>query len=89
MIKGYLAGVEGGDKDVLVCYDYGTLFDTDYHGGHVCVMDRVYMAKGTMRIIDTEYKVPKWREVNMSKIYKAMKVHGNVKSGGFWELVKV
>lgn len=86
--KNYLTAVEKEDKDVLVCFDYGILFDTDYHGGHVCVLDRVYMDKGKLRIIDTEYKSPKWREISIEKLFEAMKTHGNVKSGGFWELKK-
>ena len=85
----YLGGVEDSDKDVLVCFDYGTLYDTDYHSGHVCVLDRVYLERGKMRLIDTEYKSPKWREIEIDKMFKAMKTHGNLKSGGFWELKKI
>lgn len=86
--KEYLREVESRDKDVLVCFDYGTLYNTDYHGGHVCVLDRVYLSKGEFRLIDTEYKSPKWRVVKVDKLYSAMKIHGDVKSGGFWELIR-
>ncbi len=82
----YLAEVENNDKDVFVCYDWGTLFDKDYHGGHVCVLDKVYMDKGEVRIIDPEYTAPKWRMVGIDKLFEAMKYHGKGKSGGFWEL---
>ena len=75
-------------QDVLVCYDYGTLFDDDYHGGHVCVLDRVYMKKGETRIIDPGAKEPKWRTVRIQKLYEAMKYHGRKNMGGFWEVVK-
>lgn len=85
--KKYLSAVETNDTDVLICYDWGILFDKpDYQGGHVCVLDRVYLDKNEVRIIDPEYNVPKWRVVNIDKLYQAMKVHGKEKSGGFWEL---
>ncbi len=85
--KNYLSKVEANDDDVLVCYDWGKLFGKDdYQGGHVCVLDRVYLDKNEVRIIDPEYDVPKWRVVNIDKLYEAMKFHGKEKSGGFWEL---
>jgi len=84
--KKYLSKITSSDIDVLVCYDWGTLFHQDYHGGHVCVLDQVYLTKNKVRIIDPEYKSPKWREVTIDDLYEAMKYHGKDKSGGFWEL---
>jgi hypothetical protein len=87
--KSYLAGVEKEDHDVLACFDYGELHGTDYHHGHVCVVDRVYLKKGSVRLIDPERNVPKWRTVRIEKLFAAMKKHGKEKSGGFWELNRV
>ncbi len=82
----YLKKCSSTDADVLVCYDWGTLFDSDYHGGHVCVLDIVDISKGEVRIIDPEYKASKWKVVSINKLYEAMLFHGKEKSGGFWEI---
>lgn len=82
----YLESVQKDDLDVLTCFDYGVLHDTDYHGGHVCVVDKVFLDENKVRVIDTEYQSPKWRMVDISKLYEAMKEHGDDKSGGMWEL---
>ena len=88
--KKYLVEVEQNDSDVLVCYDWGKLFDKpDYQGGHVCVLDKVYLEKNDIRIIDPEYNAPKWRVVDIDKLFEAMKFHGSENSGGFWEIHKV
>jgi hypothetical protein len=88
--KNYLVEVEKNNNDVLVCYDWGKLFDKpEYQGGHVCVLDRVYVDKDEVRIIDPEYDAPKWRMVKIDKLFEAMKFHGQDKSAGFWELHKV
>ena len=55
----------------------------------MCVLDRVYPTKGEVRFIDPEDDVPKWRTVKISKLFKAMKVHGSDKMGGFWEIKKI
>ncbi len=82
----YLKEAKRKDKDILVCYDWGTLFNKTYHGGHVCVLDKIYLNKNEVRIIDPEYKAPKWRVVKINKLFQAMKYHGKDKSAGFWEL---
>lgn len=88
--ENYLMEVEKSDSDVLVCYDWGKLFDKpDYQGGHVCVLDRVYIDKGEVRIIDPEYNAPKWRVIKIDKLFESMKFHGRDNSAGFWELHKV
>ncbi|HOI97666.1 MAG TPA: hypothetical protein PLA19_04145 [Candidatus Pacearchaeota archaeon] len=83
--KDYLINLGKGDKDVLVCYDWGTLFGADAHNGHVCVLDNVFDGKNEVRIIDPEYKAPKWRVVKIKNLYDAMVFHGKDKSAGFWE----
>jgi len=88
-IKEYMLKAVKVQKDVLLCYQYGALFNTSYEGGHVCVLDRVYPAKGEVRFIDPADDEPKWRTVKVSKLFKAMKAHGPDKMGGFWEIKKV
>lgn len=85
----YVSELEKRAVDILVCYDWGTLFEKDVHGGHVCVLDTVDMRKLEVRIIDPEYDAPKWRIVPIDRLYEAMVFHGSKNSGGFWELEKV
>jgi hypothetical protein len=82
--KKYLKSIE--KLDVLACFDYGALYNTDYHHGHVCVVDKVYLNKHSVRLIDPEHNVPKWRTVTIRKLFESMKEHGTGKSAGFWEL---
>jgi hypothetical protein len=83
----YLYQAEEHDNDILICYDWGTLFDDEnYHNGHVCVLDKVFNKSKTLRFIDPDYYSPKWVTVSIEKLYEAMRYHGNEKSGGFWEL---
>ena len=77
------------DKDVLVCFNHGVLKREKAGGGHVCVLDRIYPAKGIVRLIDPSINQPKWRLVKISLLKKAMEVHGDDKSGGFWEFIKI
>lgn len=76
------------DKDMLVCFDHGVLINKQSEGGHVCVLDRVYPRKGIVRLIDPSVNQPKWREVKIANLIKAMRAHYG-KSGGFWEIVKI
>ena len=86
--KEYLRDIYNSNKDVLVCFDWPSLFDPQSEGrwGHVCVLDKVDLIKDEVRIIDPEYDAPKWRVVDIKDLYHAMKFHGKDKSGGFWEL---
>lgn len=88
-IKKYMQESVKANKDVLLCYQYGALFNTNHKGGHVCVLDRIYPKKGEVRFIDPECDVPKWRTVKISKLFKAMRAHGQDKMGGFWEIKKI
>jgi hypothetical protein len=74
--------------DYLICFDWKELFDEEYSGGHVCVLDKVDLERDILRIIDPEYESPKWREVTIEKMYKAMKAHGAKNSAGFWVFEK-
>ncbi len=75
-----------GDRDVLICFDWGSLYGRDHHGGHICVLDKVDLKKGEVRMIDPEPEASKWQTVKMASLYEAMKYHGHKNSGGFWEL---
>jgi hypothetical protein len=86
--KKYLSAIQKGGKDILACFDYGSLYNTDYHGGHVCVIDKIYLKKDEIRLIDPERNVPKWRLVNIETLFFSMKKHGKQRSGGFWELTR-
>lgn len=88
-VKKYLYKVVTEKQDVLVCYQYGALFNTGHDGGHVCVLDQVYPVKNEVRLIDPGEDVAKRRTITISKLYKAMKAHGADNMGGFWEIVKV
>ena len=77
------------DKDMIVCFDHGNLTGTGKQGGHVCLLDRVYLQKNEVRLIDPSSNWPKWRVVKISRLKKAMEFHGGNRNGGFWEFRKV
>ena len=87
--KKYLVSIERNDKDVAVCFNWSALYGQNYSGGHLSIIDKVNLRKGEVRLIDPEYKAPKWRIVKLEKLKKAMEVHGEDKSGGFWEFLKI
>ena len=84
----FLARNEHANADILVCYDYGTLFSTDLHIGHVNVFDSYNQGSGVVRLVDPEQRVPKYRQVKIEKLFSALIAHGNEKSGGFWEFAR-
>lgn len=84
-LRDYIADFVEKNKDMLVCFDHGTLNDNDKHAGHVCVVDRIYPKKNLVRIIDPSVNQPKWRMVKISKLKKAMELHP-ANGGSFWEL---
>ncbi len=88
--RDYLSRLEQSDKDTLVCFDWPSLFDTKRkeQWGHVCVLDRVFIKQNKIGIIDPDPDAPKWREIPIPDLYKAMVFHGKEKSGGFWEIIK-
>lgn len=85
----YLHNRTKAGKDTIICYDYGTLFNTGRSNGHVCVLDKVNKNKGEVRFIDPESNVPKWRTVKISKLYRAMKKHGKENMAGCWEIARI
>lgn len=77
------------NKDSMVLFDRGVLEGINKHNGHMCVLDRVYLSKGIVRLIDPSQNIPKWRMVKINRLKKAMEFHGDDKLGGFWEFVKI
>jgi hypothetical protein len=85
--KDYLAKLERSSLDILICFDWGQLFnEPEYQGGHVCVLDKVYLDKHEIRIIDPDYNSPKWQIIRIDTLYKSMQFHGVDNSAGFWEV---
>ena len=84
----YLSQATAGKKDILVCYDWPSLFDPKEkdHWGHVCVLDKIYLKEDKIRIIDPDWEAPKWRKVTIPVLYKSMVIHGSKNSADFWEL---
>lgn len=88
-VRSYLKDAELHNRDVMVCFRYGTLHDTDSTNGHANVFDRYLPRTDEVRLIDPAVTVPKWRIVPLEKLFEAMKEHGADKSGGFWELERI
>jgi len=76
------------DEDILTCFHNGILNGNDKNGGHVCVVDRIYPAKNKIRLIDPSPNQPKWREVEIDRLKRAMELHPT-NGGGFWELERI
>jgi hypothetical protein len=70
------------DADVMICFDYGTLWDVKSSGGHVCVFEK--LEGDTVHLIDPERDVPKRRQVSMGKLFKAIDYHGARNASGVW-----
>jgi hypothetical protein len=75
------------NEDILVAFHNGVLSGVEDKGGHICVMDRIYPDRNIIRLIDPSPTQPKWREVDVDILIKAMKAHPS-NNGGFWELNK-
>ncbi|HEX9502797.1 MAG TPA: hypothetical protein VF974_00550 [Patescibacteria group bacterium] len=86
--KNYISDAVKKDKDVIVCFDFGTLNDLPERDGHVSVIDRL-VGKDSVRLIDPSPRFPKWRIFKLSKLKKALEVHGEKKHAGFWEFKKI
>jgi len=82
-----LEEVEAKNGDVLMCFNHGALVDDDSKNwGHVCVFDR--LEDGKIRIIDPSPEHPKWRTVEVLKMYDAMQKHGVKNAAGLWFMAK-
>lgn len=83
----YLLKVDD-ERDYMVCFSWGILYDEEYLGGHVCLLDKVLGDSDKIRLVDPEVKSSKWEVVDMKKLFDAMKKHGVENMAGFWELEK-
>ena len=83
----YIEDKVKNDKDIIACFNPHTLVDSDKPGGHFSVVDRIYKKKNIIRLIDPSFNQPKWKEVDIDKLKKAMELHPV--RGGFWELEKI
>ncbi|MBI2506645.1 MAG: hypothetical protein HYW00_00700 [Candidatus Colwellbacteria bacterium] len=83
--KKYLAKVERRNVDIVACFSYGKLYNTAYLGGHTTVVDKIYISKNKIRLIDPDQDVAKWNTVSIPKLYRAMIFHGSKNHAGFWE----
>lgn len=81
----HLKELEINDKDALLCFDWGVAVGNEFHEGHVCILDRVFLDKNVVRLIDPD-KGAKWKEFSIQKMYDAMNYHGKEKMAGVWEL---
>lgn len=89
--KDFIAFIVDGvkkNKDILACFHHGVLGKSDSASGHVCVIDRIFVAKNKIRLIDSSVNQPKWREVSIDRLMKAMEQHPG-KQGGFWLLDRI
>lgn len=77
----YLLKAQKSDKDILFCFDWGTLHGKGITGGHDCVFDVLERGK-KVRIIDPEYLAKKWQVVSIQRLFRAMKLHCGGKEGG-------
>lgn len=85
----YLKLAEKENRDVVVCFKYGELYDTDQTYGHASVFDRYLPKTDEVRLVDPIPHVPKWRVVPLQKLFESMRDHGPNNAGGFWEIERL
>lgn len=76
------------NNDIILCYDFGYLFDTGKHSWHTSVLDIVDIESKKVRFIDPESTSPKWQVVSIWKLYESMKNHGSKYMAGCWKIEK-
>lgn len=86
-LKNILEVTENVDGHALLCFDWGTLHKKDAQGGHVVVFDKI--VDNSIRYIDTETNVPKWRYCEIERMHEAIAKHGKDNQGGVWIVEKV
>ena len=74
------------NNDIMICLDYGVLYDKNYTGGHLVVIDNINNELVTL--IDP-YRDSNYETVQLEKIVAAIKKHGKEKAAGFWLIKKV
>ncbi|HVS58669.1 MAG TPA: hypothetical protein VHD60_02940 [Candidatus Saccharimonadales bacterium] len=79
-----LAKLQADDADVLICFRSGMVYGNGHTNGHVCVFD--ILEENTVRLIDPIPNFPKWRSVEIEKLFEAIKLHEDKRMGGLWIL---
>ncbi len=69
-------------KDIIVCFDYKTLYGKGENTGHVSIIGS--LNGGHLALIDPLYREPKYRKISLTKLSKAIEKHGKDKRGGLW-----
>jgi hypothetical protein len=80
-----LKEIESNNEDALICLNSSVLIG-EYrpNSGHLVVFDRI--ANDKVRIIDPNPNQPKWRQIDIAVLFKSIKIHGNERSGGIWNI---
>lgn len=79
-LRAKLRAVQAADGDALVCFNMGKLWDNAPHTGHVTVFDR--LDGDDVWLVDSNS--PKFRRVDIHRLYDAMHYHGPANMGGIW-----
>lgn len=78
-----LQEIEDSNGDALLCFNHGVVRDKyEANSGHVVVFDK--LVDGKVQIVDASPRNPKWRLVELSLVFDAIKQHGDENSGGIW-----
>lgn len=67
--------------DIMVCFNHKRLYYNGNDGGHLSILESV--KDNRLILVDPSPNAPKFREVNLAKIIKAMEYHGKERLGGF------
>lgn len=82
-----LEDIQGKNRDALLCFDYGRLWDIPNSGGHVCVFD--FVKDGYVYMVDPERNVPKLRKAKIDRLIDAINFHGDDNATGVWVFTKI
>lgn len=72
------------DDDLMACFRYGTLYGTKSINGHVSLVESIH--EDTVLLVDPKYGVPKFREVSVTRLKKAIEIHGQIRRAGIWSI---
>lgn len=72
------------DNDIIVCFNYGKLYQGRYqkYHGHVCILGSIKDEKAIL--IEPNESAGKYKHVNLENLMDSMKLHGEKNRGGFW-----
>lgn len=72
------------DNDIIVCFNYGKLYNEKYQigQGHVCILESIKKEKAIL--IEPNESADKHKHVNLENLMDSMRLHGEKNRGGFW-----